>query len=220
MHTSFVPDDRLLEDFVNHCDPVAFGALVRRHGPMVLRVCRSVLRDPHEAEDAFQATFLVLLRKASTIHDSSALGKWLCGVAYKTAARGRRKAARRREFERKWEDVSANDDAGTDPTHDVRAVVREELDRLPEKYRAPLVLCYLEGLTHEEAARHLGWASGTVKIRLVRGRKLLRERLDRRKVSLGAGLLMSWKRETEIPPESLTEESYSAVATENVCATG
>jgi RNA polymerase sigma factor (sigma-70 family) len=178
-------------------DASGFRALVARHGPMVIRVCRSILRDPHDAEDAFQLTFMVLIQKGVTINSPEALGRWLCGVAYKTAVRVRRRGSRRRTHERPWIQEPADDRCGEIVDQDLLSLVREELGRLPEKYRSPLVLCYFEGLTHEEAAEHLGWASGTVKVRLVRGRKLLRERLDRRKVALGAGLLTLWKQETK-----------------------
>ena len=177
---------------------------------MVQRVCRSVLRDPHDADDAFQLTFMVLFQKAETITDSDSLGRWLCGVAYKTAARVRQRGARRREHERSWAQEPADDRAERVGEQDLFLLVREELERLPEKYRAPLVLCYFEGLTHEEAAKHLGWASGTVKVRLVRGRKLLRERLDRRKIALGAGLLLLWKREAKAAPAETLVDSILA----------
>lgn len=178
---------------------------------MVQRVCQSVLRDPHDADDAFQLTFMVLFRKAETITDAGSLGKWLCGVAYKTAARVRRRGDRRRTRERSLAQEPADDRVEPSGERDRFLLLREELERLPEKYRAPLVLCYFEGMTHEEAARHLGWASGTVKVRLVRGRKLLRERLDRRKIALGAGLLLLWKREAgAAPAEALIESSSAA----------
>lgn len=209
-HVRGGPDKELLWQFVNQCDACAFRTLVARHGPMVLRVCQSVLRDPHDADDAFQLTFMVLFQKAETITDADSLGRWLCGVAYKTAARVRRREARQRTRERSWAQEPADDRAQGDGEHDLFMLVREELERLPEKYRAPLVLCYFEGLTHEEAAKHLGWASGTVKVRLVRGRKLLRERLDR-KVALGAGLLSFWKREAAgAPSEALVDSSIAA----------
>jgi RNA polymerase sigma factor (sigma-70 family) len=212
MHASCGTNTELPQKFLNQCDACGFPRLVARHGPMVLRICQSILRDPHDAEDAFQLTFMVLLQKAGTITDPAALGRWLCGVAYKTAARVRRRGDRRRTHERSWAQEPADDRSARDDEHDLFLLVREELERLPEKYRSPLLLCYFEGLTHEEAAEHLGWASGTVKVRLVRGRKLLRERLDRRKIALGAGILLLWKREAgAAPAEALVDSTVAAV---------
>ena len=176
-------DSQLLDDFVRERDHGAFGGLVSRHGPAVLQVCRGVLQDPHEAEDAFQATFLVLVRRAPQIKHPERLGGWLRGVAYRTAVRVRCRTARRRAFERSRAEMVRFDDFPQEIAPDVRQMIRDELDRLPDAYRQAVQLCYLEGLTHQEAARRLGWPLGTVKIRLVRGRRLLRERLDRR----GAG---------------------------------
>ncbi len=181
-----------------------------RHGPMVQRVCHAVLRDPHDADDAFQLTFMVLFQKAETITGEESLERWLCGVAYKTAARIRHRNARRRAHECGASADPADQPADRLGKQEVFLLVREELDQLPEKYRAPLILCYFEGLTHEESARHLGWAPGTVKVRLVRGRKLLRERLDRRKVSLGAGLLWFWKHHGETQPADVLLDSVMA----------
>ncbi|MDR3618004.1 MAG: RNA polymerase sigma factor [Paludisphaera borealis] len=205
-------DARLLDAFVDRSDPEAFAALVARHGPVVLRVCRTVLRDDHLAEDAFQATFLTLFKKAGAIQDPESLKGWLCGVAYKTAARIRQRSIRLSEREQAWDENASGCEVVAESDHDLFLIVREELERLPDRYRAPLVLCYLEGLTHEQAASHLGWASGTVKVRLVRGRKLLRERLDRRKITLAAGLLLLWRREAgAAPPDGLVESTLGAV---------
>jgi RNA polymerase sigma factor (sigma-70 family) len=185
-------DRRLLDDFVRTQDPGAFRSLVSRHGADVHRVCRSVLRDSHDAEDAFQATFLVLARKAPAIRDPDLLGGWLRGVAYRVAVGARRRAARRRAIERTRAEMARNAHLlpPAEVTPELRRIVRDELERLPESYRQPIELCYLDGLTHQEAARRLDWPVGTVKVRLVRARRLLRERLDRRGVALGAGLLL------------------------------
>lgn len=183
-------DVQLLEDFVQENDQASFRALVVRHGPTVLRVCRRVLDDPHEVDDAFQATFLVLVRKAPTIERPEALGNWLYGVAYRVALRARRSVARRRKHEGKKAEMDPVSCATDQPWDDLGRVVREELGRLPEPYRAPLELCYLQGHSHEEAASELGWPLGTLKVRLVRGRKQLRERLDRRGIALSLGLLL------------------------------
>ena len=197
------PTDRqLLDEFIRDQDAGAFQSLVARHGAAVHRVCRGVLRDPEEAEDAFQATFVVLFRKAPAIRDPEALGAWLRGVAYRVAVRARRRAARRRAIERTQAEMSGREPGliPAEATADLRRVVREELERLPDSYRQPIALCYLDGLTHQEAARRLDWPVGTVKVRLVRARRLLRERLDRRGVGLGAGLLLMLRR----PPRKAT----------------
>jgi RNA polymerase sigma-70 factor (ECF subfamily) len=185
-------DRQLLDHFVRDQDPGAFRSLVSRHGAAVHGVCRSVLRDPHEAEDAFQATFLVLARKAAVIRDPDSLGAWLRGVAYRVAVRARRRAARRRALEKTWAEMARDQQLvlPAELTPELPTILRDELERLPESYRQPIELCYLAGLTHQEAARRLDWPVGTVKVRLVRGRRLLRERLDRRGVALGAGVLL------------------------------
>ncbi len=171
----------------------AFALLIERHGPMVLRVCRSVLGDPHEAEDAFQATFLVLLRQAGSIHKRESVGPWLHGVARRVAACARSAAARRRVHERRWFE-RRRDAMPSANLHDVdlTQTIHTELDRLPERYRAPIVLCDLEERSLDEAARQLGWPLGTVKSRLNRGRERLRDRLVCRGVTPGvAGLVLS-----------------------------
>ncbi|MGO9463028.1 MAG: sigma-70 family RNA polymerase sigma factor [Isosphaeraceae bacterium] len=160
----------------------AFAALVDRHGPMVLRVCRSILRDEHDAEDAFQATFLVLVRRAGSVRRQESVGSWLHGVALRVAAHARASMARRRRHERCAGTLAvAAARSGQEGTLRERAaVLHEELGRLPERYRAAIVLCYLEGHTCEAAAHRLGWPVGTVKSRLARGRQRLRGRLLRR----------------------------------------
>src|SRR5262249_34170143 len=149
-------------------------------------VCRRVLRHEHDAEDAFQATFLVLARKADSLARPGLLGSWLYGVALRVAAKARAAAVRRREGGREGGAPAA---ARTDPGRGGgggRGVVDEGVGRLPEKYRAPVVLCYLEGRTNEEAARLLGWPLGTVFGRLARARDLLRSRLARRGLAVTA----------------------------------
>jgi RNA polymerase sigma factor (sigma-70 family) len=182
-------DGQLLECFLAQHDEAAFSSLVHRHGPMVLGVCRRVLRDDHAADDAFQATFLVLVRKAGSIGKRESVGTWLYRVAFHLALRARSSASRRRDQERQVEDM-ANLPGKAEPSwNDVRPVIDEELNRLPEKYRAPVVLCYFEGKTNEEAARHLHWPMGTVQGRLARARELLRERLAGRGLALSAAAL-------------------------------
>jgi RNA polymerase sigma factor (sigma-70 family) len=185
-------DRELLCHYVHQQDASAFRDLVSRHGSAVHRICRDVLRDIHEAEDAFQATFLVLARRAQEIRDPEALGGWLRGVAYRVAIRARRRSARRREIEQLRAEMSPEVPGASPqgPDIELREVIVDELGRLPDDYKRPIVLCYLDGLTHQEAARRLDWPVGTVKVRLVRGRRILRERLERRRVSLGAALLL------------------------------
>jgi RNA polymerase sigma factor (sigma-70 family) len=160
---------------------------------MVMGVCRQILRGPHDADDAFQATFLVLVRKAGSIRVRESLAPWLYGVAYRTAQRARANAARYRSApaEQLEEPMASSAD---DTIHfDVRPLLHEELNRLPGKYRDPIVLCHLEGKTHEEAARLLKWPIGTVSGRLSRGRDLLRSRLERRGLEVSpAALTANW----------------------------
>ncbi len=175
-------DRELLDLFLSGNDQAAFRALIERHGPMVLGVCRSVLHEPHDAEDAFQNTFIILVRSASTIRDRDYLGPWLHRVALRVALRARSEAGRRRARERRVPHSKAKpvrDDYEPFP----RLVLHEELNRLPEKYRLPLVLCYMEGKTNEEAALLLQCPVGTVKGRLWRARGQLRDRLSRRGLS-------------------------------------
>ncbi len=187
-------DAQLLERFVAGDDEssgAAFEAIVGRHGPMVLRVCRTVLRDAHAAEDAFQATFLVLARKARTLGERELLGNWLYGVAARTARKAKVAAARRidRDREAAGRRSIAIDDPMPDGGRDeVGLILHEEIGRLPGSYRAAVVVCYLEGMTQEQAARQLRLAESTVRGRLARARKLLGNRLTRRGVSLSAGL--------------------------------
>jgi RNA polymerase sigma factor (sigma-70 family) len=184
-------DGHLLERFATDRGEVAelaFAVLVERHGAMVLRVCQGVLGDPDDAQDAYQATFLVLIRKARTLWVRDSLGPWLHQVAYRTASHARSAAARRRRHERRA--ATSRPEGRADGVDDLGRVLHEEIDRLPECYRAPVVLCDLEGRNHEQAARHLGWPVGTVKSRQARGRQRLRDRLRRRGLAPSAGLLM------------------------------
>jgi RNA polymerase sigma factor (sigma-70 family) len=183
-----VTDGQLLERFAARRDEAAFGALVERHGPMVLSACRRVLTDRHEAEDVFQATFLVLARKAKSLDRRPSVSSWLYTVAYRLALKARAGAARRRPPD--VPQPPAPPDALAELSgRELCAILDEELHRLPEKYRAPLVLCCLEGKTRDEAAELLGWRPGSLKGRLERGRELLRTRLARRGLTLSAGLL-------------------------------
>jgi RNA polymerase sigma factor (sigma-70 family) len=181
-------DGELLRRFVARRDEAAFTALVGRHGPLVWGVCRRLLSDAHDAEDAFQATFLTLARKAASIRKPGAVGPWLYGVAARAAAQARTDRARRAG---KAPPVSTSpaDPLAELSGRELSALLDEELARLPERCRAPLVLCYLEGRTRDEAAQQLGWSLGTFKRRLEGGRNLLRSRLTRRGLALSAALL-------------------------------
>src|SRR5262249_39565723 len=181
-------DEQLLECFLVRQDETAFEALVRRHGPMVFGVCRGVLHDVHDAEDAFQATFLVLVKKANSIRTRTSLGGWLHEVAYHLAVKARLRAARRKAHETRPSATAADDPLSRMTLRELQDLLHEELARWPEKYRAPLVLCHLEGLTQDEAAQQLGWSRRTVKGRLQRGRERLRIRLARRGLALSAAL--------------------------------
>ncbi len=181
-------DQQLLAQFVTRQDQASFALLVSRHGPMVLSVCLRVLRQTQDAEDAFQATFLVLAQKAATIRKRESVGCFLHGVPYRTAAKLRAQIIHRVAQERR---LPARSDAS--PAEDItwrelRSVLDEELRKLPEPYRAPLVLCYLEGATQDEAARRLGWSLGTFRRRLEQGRNRLGRRLARRGLTLSATL--------------------------------
>ena len=165
----------------------AFAALVKRHGSMVLGVCRRMLPGSHDAEDAFQATFLILVRRAASIGRREQLANWLYGVAVRTAKEARRRAARRHARERRLMDVSKVEPAHVEDQAELLPLLDEELNRLPPRYRAALVVCELEGKSRREAAELLGLPEGTLSTHLARGRKLLRERLVKRGVSLGIG---------------------------------
>jgi RNA polymerase sigma factor (sigma-70 family) len=188
-------DAKLLECYTSRggaAAELAFAALVERHGPMVLRVCRAILRDEDAAHDAFQATFLVLVRRAGGLWVRDSLGPWLYQVACRVAHCARLAAARRRRHERMATEQGGvtRPPSGYGPGDgELAAVLHDELGRLPERYRAVIVLCHLEGLTQEQAARQLGWPLGTVQSRLARGRERLRGRLSRRGLAPAAGVL-------------------------------
>ncbi|HTU90975.1 MAG TPA: sigma-70 family RNA polymerase sigma factor [Gemmataceae bacterium] len=182
-------DRQLLERYLNCRDEAAFAVLVRRHGNLVLSACRRVLTEEADVEDAFQATFLVLLRKAPSVRWQTSIGNWLFGVAHRIAVRARADALRRRQ-ESAARSVREEREAPPDLSwREALGFLHEELDRLPDKYRLPLLLCYLDGKTREEAAQALHCSAGSIKGRLERGREMLRTRLIRRGVTLSAALL-------------------------------
>jgi RNA polymerase sigma factor (sigma-70 family) len=182
-------DGQLLHRFATRGEEDAFAALVRRHGPMVLGVCRRVLRHGSDAEDAFQATFLVLFRRARALDRAGSLANYLYTVAYHAALKARADRGRRQRREQEVRDMPRTQSASAQAWSDLQPVLDEELSRLPDRYRAAVVVCYLQGKTNEEAAGLLGCATGTIKSRLARARALLRARLGRRGVALSAGIL-------------------------------
>jgi RNA polymerase sigma-70 factor (ECF subfamily) len=187
--TGTLTDGQLLERFVARREGAVFEAIIHRHGPMVWGVCRRVLRDHHDAEDAFQATFLVLARKAASIAYREKLGNWLYGVAYQTARKARAVRAKRRGREDQVPDMPEPTVVPHDQRDDLAESLDRELSRLPEKYRIPIVLCELEGKTHKEVAGQLGVPIGTVSSRLSRARALLARRLSRPGMTLSGGSL-------------------------------
>jgi RNA polymerase sigma factor (sigma-70 family) len=227
LHTLFnlgaigdLTDGQLLERFATHdreAAELAFAALVERHGPMVLRVCRSILPDRHDADDAFQTTFLVLVKKARSLWVKDSLGPWLHRVARRSATKVRHSKARRSNHERRYaraNPLSARDSSSPD---DIAAVLHGEIDRLSDRHRIPIVICDLEGFTHEKAARQLGWPVGTVKSRLARAREILRGRLSRRGLGPQAGVLVAGKGANEalragefVLPPALAESTIRA----------
>ncbi|MGE3804189.1 MAG: sigma-70 family RNA polymerase sigma factor [Gemmataceae bacterium] len=185
-------DAELLEHFAREQHEDSFTELVRRYGRLVMHVCRSVLTETQDVEDVFQATFLALARKAGSIRKGRAVGSWLYGVAYRLALKENERQSKRRRHERRaamTANASGADDDALQSIDEVRPALFAELDGLPEKYRAPLVLCYLQGKSNEEAARQLQWPIGTIKGRMNRARDLLRDRLARRGVALSTGAI-------------------------------
>ncbi|WP_165227304.1 RNA polymerase sigma factor [Aquisphaera insulae] len=217
-------EGQLLARFACDRDQRAFAALVERHGPMVLGVCRQLLRDPNDVDDAFQATFLVLVRKAGSLRRTDLLGNWLYGVAYRVALRARsvrHRGETRGTASRGGEACSIDEQTPdrAEPVADAllraeeRPLIHDEIHRLPRKYQDPVVLCYLEGLTHEEAAARLGWPVGSVKGRLSRARDLLRNRLVRRGVAVSSAAMAAELVTPDLRaavPGSLTQSTLKA----------
>jgi RNA polymerase sigma-70 factor (ECF subfamily) len=208
------PDAFLLERFVNDADEAAFETLLHRHGPMVFGVCRRVLGNEPAAEDAFQATFLVLVRKAPSLHQPDRLCSWLYGVAHRIATRARAGSLRRRETSGLDLDTPGASGTPSAELAELRSVLDQELNRLPEKYRTPMVLCYLEGKTHEQAAHLLDCQRLAVAKRLSRARDILRGRLTRRGLTLASGafaaLLTEAAPAVEVP-NLLLQSTHKAV---------
>jgi RNA polymerase sigma factor (sigma-70 family) len=210
-------DGQLLECFVARQDETAFEVLVRRHGPMVLGVCRRVLRDSHDADDAFQATFLVLVRKAASIRQCELLGNWLYGVAYRTALDARSTAVRRRLHEKQVDTMPEPEiKERVDQGPDLRPFLDQELAGLPHKYRVAVVLCDLQERTRKDVARQLGIPEGTLSGRLTTARRILARRLARRGVGLSAVALTAALSQSaasaSVPAPLLTTTVQAALA--------
>jgi RNA polymerase sigma factor (sigma-70 family) len=211
-------DGQLLDRFVDRRGEAAedaFAALVERHGPMVLGVCRRVLNHSQEAEDAFQATFLVLARKAATIARRETLASWLYGVALRTARDARGRASRRKAREEKVVPATHFDPARDELMSELRSILDEELARLPDRFRAALLLCELEGLSRRDASMRLGIAEGTLSSRLARAKVMLRDRLSRRGLfATTAGLTAALVKEAQAAavPVTLAESTSRAAA--------
>jgi RNA polymerase sigma factor (sigma-70 family) len=185
-------DGELLDRFVSSRDVTsnaAFEALVNRHGPMVLDVCRNVLRDRHDAEDAFQATFLILAKQARSIRRRGSVSSWLFGVASRVAAHAKADAARRRARERRLAETVPREVSIRDEVREI--ALHEEIAALPEKYREPVILCFLEGMSYQAAADRLGCPVGTLSVRLMRAKERLRARLTRRGEASPAALTVA-----------------------------
>jgi RNA polymerase sigma factor (sigma-70 family) len=208
-------DGQLLGRFIDQGDHAAVRALVRRHGPMVWGVCRRVVGNHHDPEDAFQATFLVMVRKAASVRRREIVGHWLYGVAYKTAMKARATRAKRRSRERQSTAMPEPQAPEQGTWNLMQPLLDQELSRLPEKYRVAIVLCDLEGKTRKEAARQLGLPEGTLAGRLTRGRAMLAKRLTRRGLALSGGalaILVTEKAAAAVPTSVLSSTLKAVTA--------
>ena len=207
-------DGQLLDRFVERRDASAFEAIVERYGPLAWGVCRRVLRDHHDAEDAFQATFLVLARKAASVVPREKLGNWLYGVAFQTAMNAKTTRAKRRVRERPAWEMTEPEAVPDEQAEEWLSRLDREVARLPEKYRMPIILCELEGKTHRQAAEQLGWPVGTVSGRLSRARAMLASRLSRpgTPLTIGAlgGLFAADLAQAGVPPELVRSTAQAA----------
>jgi RNA polymerase sigma factor (sigma-70 family) len=213
-------DGQLLADCTGRLDEAALAALVGRHGPMVWGVCRRVLGNYHDAEDAFQATFLVLVRKGVSIASRGSVANWLYGVAHRTALKARATAAKRRTRERQVTAMPEPAVVDQDPWPDLEPLLDEELARLPDRYRAVVVLCDLEGKTRKEAAGQLGCPEGTVAGRLARARAMLARRLTQRGVALSGGVLAAVLSQKAASAGVPTSVAYSALKAAGLLSVG
>ncbi|HLJ94513.1 MAG TPA: sigma-70 family RNA polymerase sigma factor [Gemmataceae bacterium] len=218
-HGADLTDGELLERFVSRREPAALEVLVRRHGAMVWGVCRRVLGNRHDAEDAFQATFLVLVRKAAAIHQRAKVGNWLYGVALKIALKARTNRAKRQAREMLLTNLPDTATIDQSIWSELQPILDQEVSRLPDKYRTVLILCALEGKTGKEAARHLGLPQGTVASRLARARGLLVKRLARHGIALSGGTLaamLSQKAASACVPAAILSGTIEAAAAATV----
>jgi RNA polymerase sigma factor (sigma-70 family) len=209
-------DGQLLESYLASRDEIAFEMLVRRHGVMVLGVCRRVLGNVHDAEDAFQATFLVLARKAGSIKPRSQVGNWLHGVALRTALEARTRRARRRSREVQVKDMPQPAIAPDVDFQELHRLLDQELGRLPDKYRSALVLCELEGRSRKEAARQLAIPEGTLSSRLAMGRQMLARRLARHGLAVsvtGLATSLAGQAQAALPAALLRATTRAALLT-------
>jgi RNA polymerase sigma factor (sigma-70 family) len=208
-------DGELLDCFVTAHDERAFAALLQRYSSLVYGVCARLLQNSHDAEDAFQATFLVLARKAASLDGQGPLGNWLYTVAFRTATKARAAKAKRRSHERHAQETPMAYPTNGSEWEELRPVLDEELHRLPKKYRSVLILCYFEGKTHQEAARQLGWPSGSLSRRMQRARELLRHRLTVRGITLSSfllfGLISRKASAATVPPKAAAATVRAAV---------
>ncbi len=205
-------DAQLLELFISQKDHAAFEALVRRHGTMVLKVCHRVIRNHHDAEDAYQATFLILALKAASVKPRERVANWLHGVAFRTALNARKLAAKRQGRERQMIAMPEHLAMPIGPCHDLQPLLDQELSRLAEIYRLPILLCDMEGKSIKRTAQQLGWPQGTVAGRLARGRKLLAKRLARHGLAMTGGIVLLQSSASACVPPSLVAATVKAAS--------
>ncbi len=216
-------DSDLLLRFVQTSDPIAFEVIVRRHGPMVLGVCRRLLRDCADADDAFQATFMVLVRRAASLSRPERLAGWLNRTAYITARKMRTSRNRRQSLQVPLEELSIQDPVADIIWRKLTPIFDEELHKLPDRLRLPIVLCFLEGRSKRASAAILGWPEGTISSRLQRARELLQSRLSKRGIALSSGVfnlaLFKAAASASLPPAlvSSTIQSASQIAAAHYC---
>lgn len=218
-------DGQLLEAYIRGREEAAFAALVRRHGPMVWGVCRRILCNESDAEDAFQATFLVLVRKAASVVPPEQIANWLYGVARQTAVKARAMAVKRKAREKQVTNMPEPASVEQDGSDDLLPLLDQELSRLPDKYRTAIVLCDLEGKSYKEAAGQLGCPEGTLAARLTRGRGMLAKRLARHRLGVASGTVaavLSQSASAGVPASvvSSTIKAASLFAAGQAAATG
>jgi RNA polymerase sigma factor (sigma-70 family) len=208
-----LPDEQLLGRFIADREEAAFVVLVSRHATRVMWVCRQILGRSQEAEDVFQSTFLLLARKADSIQKRASLGHWLHGVAHRISVKTRARSSRRRSVEARGVRLSVVPEADSLEREDQTRILHEEIDRLPTLYRQPVLLCYMDGRTNEEAARLLGCPTGSLKARLGRAREILHDRLSRRGLALAPLLLLllgAREASAEVPERLVSETVVAA----------